>query len=125
MLQRASTNRIAGRESYKGASPGTLKLRVMDNRHFPLSRQHSQVYYRAGCLNVHLGKARLDGKRSQDPFALVYLLDTMTGASYFQKNNRQTDVFERTTEPNFNKTFYFKVLKSNPPTDRILFLRWI
>ena len=37
LLQRASTNRIAGRESYKGASPGTLKLRVMDNADTSLS----------------------------------------------------------------------------------------
>ena len=27
-VQRASTNNIVGRESYKGSSPGSLKLRV-------------------------------------------------------------------------------------------------
>ena len=26
----------------------------------------AQVYYGAGCLNVHLGKAKLCGRRSQD-----------------------------------------------------------
>ena len=71
-----------------------------------------QVYYGAGCLNVHLGKAKLFGKRSQDPYAVVYLLDEITQKCYFQRENKQTDVFDKNIEPNFNKTFYFKVKRS-------------
>ena len=68
-----------------------------------------KVYYGGGCLTVHLGKAKLFGKRSQDPYAIVYLVDEATKKCYFQRDNRQTDVFDQNIEPNFNKTFYFKV----------------
>ena len=68
-----------------------------------------QVYYGAGCLNVHLGKAKLCGRRSQDPYAVVYLLEEATGRCSFQRGSRHTDVFNQNIEPNFNKTFYFKV----------------
>ena len=69
----------------------------------------AQVYYGAGCLNVHLGKAKLCGRRSQDPYAVVYLLEEATGRCSFQRGSRHTDVFNQNIEPNFNKTFYFKV----------------
>ena len=96
--QRASTpHKIRRRETYNGLKAGTLGLRV---------------HYGAGCLNVHLGKAELSGKKSQDPYALVYLLDEHSGKCYFQQGNRQTDIFDRNIKPNFNKTFYFKVINN-------------
>ena len=72
-----------------------------------------QIYYGAGCLTVHLGRAKLYGKRSQDPYALVYLLEDDSKRCYFQRDNRQTDVFDQNIEPHFNKTFYFKVKGEN------------
>lgn len=93
--QRSSTQqKIKNRNSYNGNLPGTLGIKV---------------YYGAGCLNVHLGKAKLFGKRSQDPYARVYLFDEITQKCYFQRENKQTDVFNKNIEPNFNKTFYFKM----------------
>ena len=93
--QRSSTpHKIKNRDSYSGNLPGTLGIKA---------------YYGAGCLNVHLGKAKLFGKRSQDPYARVYLFDEITQKCYFQRENKQTDVFNKNIEPNFNKTFYFKV----------------
>ena len=93
--QRSSTpHKIRNRDSYSGNLPGTLGIKA---------------YYGAGCLNVHLGKAKLFGKRSQDPYARVYLFDEITQKCYFQRENKQTDVFSKNIEPNFNKSFYFKV----------------
>jgi len=93
--QRASQPRkIRRSDSYNGMNPGNLGLKI---------------YYAAGCLNVHLGKAKLFGKRSQDPYALVYLFDEATQKCYFQRGNKQTDVFNENITPNFNKTFYFKM----------------
>jgi len=93
--QRAATpHKILGKGYYRGHSPGHLGLKV---------------YYGGGCLTVHLGKAKLFGKRSQDPYAIVYLVDEATKKCYFQRDNRQTDVFDQNIEPNFNKTFYFKM----------------
>jgi len=90
----AQPRKIRRSDTYNGLIPGNLGLKV---------------YYAAGCLNVHLGKAKLSGKQSQDPYALVYLLDETNQKCYFQRGNKQTDVFDRNITPNFNKTFYFKM----------------
>ena len=50
----------------------------------------------------------LYGKRSQDPYALVYLL-AESGATYFQDGNEKTTTFDKTLEPPFKTKFEFKV----------------
>ena len=66
----------------------------------------------------------LAGKRSQDPYAICYLIDYKDGldtkttkekVTWFQKNNYTTKAFNRTTDPDFRKCvntfgkFVFKV----------------
>ena len=68
----------------------------------------------------------LAGKRSQDPYAICYLIDytgaldtkdvpdtktTKEKATWFQKGHYQTEVFNRTTDPDFRKCeeFVFEV----------------
>ena len=71
-LQRSSTpHKIKRRDTYNGQNPGVLGLKVkLENASQIFSRFciifSAQVYYGAGCLNVHLGKAKLCGRRSQD-----------------------------------------------------------
>ena len=60
-------------------------------------------------LHVHLEKADLSGRRSQDPFALVYLLDEATGMSTFQIENNRTQTFDKNIRPEFRHDFFFKV----------------
>ena len=66
------------------------------------------MHYTNGCLTVRLRSAKLAGKRSQDPYALVYLLAD-NGMCYFQNGNNQTRTFDKNIEPNFNSTFLFQV----------------
>jgi len=95
--RRAETGKIKRREDYKGylegLLPGTLDLGVS---------------YKDGFLNVRLGSAKLHGEKSQDPYALVYLLAS-NGMCYFQKGNNQTQHFDKNIEPDFNSTFQFKM----------------
>ena len=96
MLQRAlqGERKIMGVEKYKGESPGQLALRV---------------WHSGSALHVSLGKAWLAGKRSQDPYALVYLLSPDTGRGLFQLGNRRTRTHDQNIQPDFNSEFQFPV----------------
>ena len=96
MLQRAlqGERKIMGVEKYKGVSPGQLALRV---------------WHSGPALHVSLGKAWLAGKRSQDPYALVYLLSPETGMGLFQLGNRRTRTHDQNIQPNFDFEFQFPV----------------
>ena len=50
----------------------------------------------------------LYGKRSQDPYALVYLLAD-NGTTYFQDGNEKTTTFDKTLDPPFKTKFEFQV----------------
>jgi len=89
---RAAKGKIMTEEKYKGGKPGSLDLRVN---------------YDAGCLYVGLGEASLYGKPSQDPYALVYILDPHTGLCKFQIGNNKTKTFDKNIKPNFNSEFQF------------------
>jgi len=92
-LGRARQSKIMSRESYtsKGVEPGHLDL---------------QLEYRDGSLKVFLERAKLGGKKSQDAYAIVYLLDKQK-ETYFQEGNYETQVFKKNIEPNFNQRFEF------------------
>jgi len=94
-LGRARQSKIKSRDSFtsKGIEPGHLNL---------------QIEYREGCLRVTLDSAKLGGKKSQDPYALVYLLDK-EGRTFFQAGNHETIVFKKNIEPKFNKKFQFNL----------------
>ena len=80
--------------------------------------------YTDGCLMVHVGSAKviieryqkilwiyvkqLAGKRSQDPYAFVYL-HGQNGMSYFQVGNNRTKTHDKTVDPEFNHDFQFRV----------------
>ena len=68
----------------------------------------SKVDYFWGLLHVHLDQADLSGRRSQDPYALVYLLAD-NGTTYFQDGNEKTTTFDKTLDPPFKTKFEFKV----------------
>merc|ERR1712241_1441096 len=91
---RAVKGKIMTEEKYKGGNPGSLDLRVN---------------YDAGCLYVGLGQASLYGKPSQDPYALVYILDPHTGLCKFQIGNNKTKTFDKNIKPNFNSEFQFLI----------------
>merc|ERR1712241_1245906 len=91
---RAAKGKIMTEEKYKGGKPGSLDLRVN---------------YEAGCLYVGLGEASLYGKPSQDPYALVYILDPHTGLCKFQIGNNKTKTFDKNIKPNFNSEFQFLI----------------
>ena len=57
---------------------------------------------------MNLDSAKLGGRKSQDPYALVYLLGK-GGLTFFQVGNHETDVFLKNIEPKFNKKFQFNV----------------
>ena len=59
VMQRSLQGKIMTVAKYKGADPGRLSCRV---------------WHSGPSLHVALGQAWLGGKRSQDPYALVYLL---------------------------------------------------
>ena len=83
-----------GVEKYKGVSPGQLALKV---------------WHSGAALHVSLGKAWLAGKRSQDPYALVYLLPPEMGRGLFQLGNMRTRTHDQNIQPNFNSEFQFPV----------------
>ena len=94
-IQRAAQGgrKIMTLDKYKGAEPGKLDIKVS---------------YDGGMLTVSLGRAYLSGKRSQDPYALVYLISP-TGACWFQIGNNRTRTFDKNIEPEFNSDFTFMV----------------
>jgi len=91
---RAFKGKIMTIDKYKGEKPGKLNFKVTYNR---------------GTLTVSLGQAWLAGKRSQDPYALVYLLSPSTGLGLFQIGNHKTRTFDRNIEPHFNSDFVFEI----------------
>jgi len=91
---RALKGKIMTIEKYKGQKPGKLNFKVSYNR---------------GTLTVSLGQAWLAGKRSQDPYALVYLFNPSTGLSLFQIGNNKTRTFDKNIEPQFNSDFVFEI----------------
>ena len=62
-----------------------------------------------GFLHVHLERANIKGKTSQDPFALVYLHNKATGLSTFQIENNGTMTFPSDINPVFSHDFLFRV----------------
>ena len=68
-----------------------------------------QIDYIWGFLHVHLYNANLNAKSSQDPFAMVYLLDEDTNMSTHQINNSRTNTFDRNINPDFSHDFFFRV----------------
>ena len=67
-----------------------------------------------GALEVHVQSAhQIFGKRSQDPYALVYLLDNEKSLgekhakTWFQENNIKTKTVDKTLEPVWNHSFKF------------------
>jgi len=89
---------IKDRDSYNGLSPGTLSI---------------SVTYKTGCLEVFLGSAELTGKRSQDPYALCYLLEKdehgidKPQPCYFEVGNNKTITHDKNINPNFQHRFKF------------------
>ena len=69
----------------------------------------SKVDYFWGLLHVHLDQADLSGRRSQDPYALGYLLNAASGLATFQIDNNRTMTFDKNIRPTFNQDFYFRV----------------
>ena len=68
-----------------------------------------KIDYFWGFLHVHLERADIKGKPSQDPFALVYLHNEATGLSTFQIENNQTLTYDSNIKPVFLHDFYFRV----------------
>ena len=74
-----------------------------------------QLCYSGGVLDVVVKEAhQLFGKRSQDPYALVYLLDKEKNngerhaKTWFQENNKRTAVVEKSLDPEWNRSFKFE-----------------
>jgi hypothetical protein len=79
-----------------------------------------------GCLVVNIGLAKvilerlrfniihffkqLAGKRSQNPYAFVYI-HGQNGMSYFQVGNNRTKTHDKTVDLEFNHDFQFRVGK--------------
>jgi len=74
------------------------------------------IRYDRGALQVHVLSAKnLFGKRSQDPYAQVYLVEghryneqNREPRTWFQYNNERTEVKDKTLNPNWDKTFAFE-----------------
>lgn len=73
-----------------------------------------QIRYANGVLEVHVQSAhQIFGKRSQDPYALVYLLDNEKSLgekhakTWFQENNIKTKTVDKTLDPVWNHSFKF------------------
>ena len=69
---------------------------------------YQQINYFWGFLHVHLESAELYGKRSQAPFALVYLLGS-NGLGKFQIENNGTKTHDKNIKPEMHHDFFFKV----------------
>ena len=97
--------KILGQEKYQ--SHGNLKFKVSLST-LSINIVYHQINYFWGFLHVHLESAELYGKRSQDPYALVYLLGP-TGLAKFQIENNGTKTHDRNIKPQLNHDFFFKV----------------
>ena len=99
--------KIVGQEKYD--SHGKLKFKVSQSS---LSTLHwivyQQINYFWGFLHVHLESAELHGKRSQDPYALVYLLGP-NGLAKLQIENNGTKTHDKNIKPEMHHDFFFKV----------------
>jgi len=85
--------KIKDRASYKGISPGTLNI---------------SVSYKTGYLEVEIGEAKLNGKRSQDPYAFCYLLEKdKPQECHFQEGNNRTRTHPKNINPDFEHKFKF------------------
>ena len=51
----------------------------------------------------------LYGKRSQDPYALCYLMEDESKRTWFQQNNEKTRTMDKTLDPVWNKRFEFEL----------------
>merc|ERR1712110_285150 len=96
-IGRSEQGKIIGREKYDGNSPGSLKLSIRSA---------------LGVLEVTVKSAKLFGKRSQDPYALVYLLDQKSvgerhAKTWFQEGNMKTKTKDKTLHPVWDKSFRF------------------
>ena len=100
--------KILGQEKYE--SHGNLKFKVMQFSSCISSFNivHQQINYFWGFLHVHLESAELQGKRSQNPYALVYLLGS-NGLAKFQIENNGTKTHDKNIKPQMNHDFFFKV----------------
>lgn len=91
---RQGERKIKTKDKYDGVSPGKLLF---------------SVSYNFGSLHVNIDAAKeLFGRRSQDPYALVYLL-AGDGSTYFQDGNEKTVTFDKTLDPPFKTKFEFKM----------------
>eukprot|EP00091_Calanus_sinicus_P025320 TRINITY_DN9601_c0_g1_i1.p1 TRINITY_DN9601_c0_g1~~TRINITY_DN9601_c0_g1_i1.p1 ORF type:complete len:239 (-),score=56.25 TRINITY_DN9601_c0_g1_i1:583-1299(-) len=91
---RAHQKKIKERSSYNGVLPGKINI---------------SVDYNNDCLTVFVDSARdLAGKRSQDPYAWVYLLGK-DGRTYFQVGNNKTRTFDKNLSPAFQHEFKFRM----------------
>jgi len=96
---RSEKGKIKGWDKFNGQLPGRLTL---------------SIRYASGVLEVHVQSAhQIFGKRSQDPYALVYLLDKNTtigekhAKTWFQENNIKTKTVDKTLDPVWNHSFKF------------------
>ena len=107
-----------GREKYEGNPPGHLKLSVISKffgeKYLKMKDFRFQIRCVRGVLEVYVQSAqKLFGRRSQDPYALVYLLDKEKGAgeshakTWFQENNMKTRTEDKTLDPLWNHRFEF------------------
>jgi len=101
--------KIKGVDKFNGLLPGKL---------------HISVDYSNGCLNVFLeAAADLAGKRSQDPYALCYLL-AKDGRCYFEKGNDKTRTFNKNLNPAFQHQFKFMMSLDEINTKSLVISIW-
>jgi len=106
---RQGPSKIKGSDKYKGELPGKLKL---------------SVSYNSGCLTVYLDSAKdLFGKRSQDAYAWVYLLDK-EGRCFFQAGNEKTKTFDKNLNPDFKHEFNFRMSLADINTKSLVVAIW-
>jgi len=95
---RSEKGKIKGKDKFNNTSPGKLTLTIR---------------YVKGVLEVDVHSAhQIFGKRSQDPYALVYLLDKEKhgekhAKTWFQENNMKTKTVDKTLDPVWEHSFRF------------------
>ena len=65
-------------------------------------------FTRVQCQPLNVTVQDLYGKRSQNPYALVYLLGP-NGLAKFQIENNKTETFDKNLKPELDHDFFFKV----------------
>jgi len=106
---RQGSSKIKDRPSFKGVNPGSITLKL--------------GFKAEGYLRVNLLNAKLGGKKSQDPYALVYLLDK-NGKTFFQVGNHKTETFKKNIEPQFNQEFNFNMRTSEISSKSLVIAIW-